>query len=136
MCDYNIDESRALPLSPEEIAFFGGNAGARALYEALAARLRGAFPDARTRVQKTQISFDCARLFACASLAPVRPKAQRPEPFLIVTFGLPYALESPRALCVPVRPNRWTHHVIIGKAEDIDGELMAWLQEAHDFANR
>ena len=51
-------------------------------------------------------------------------------------FGLPRALESPRALAVPVRPNGWTHHVLIGRAEEIDGELMGWVAEARAFAER
>ena len=31
-------------------------------------------------------------------------------------------------------PRRWTHHVIVSQAGQLDGELMGWLQEAHDFA--
>ena len=110
--------------------------GALGLYEALAARVFAACPDTRVRVLKTQISFDARRGFLCASLAPVRRKAERPNPYLTVTFGLPYPLASTRVVCVPVRPNRWTHHVIIGSAEDIDAELMGWIMEAHAFANR
>ena len=124
------------PLSPDVLAFFDGKSGALGLYAALAERLLGAFPDVSVRVCKTQIDFACRRLFACASLAPVRPKALRPDPFLTVTFALPCALASPRALAVPVRALRWTHHVIIGAPGDLDAELMAWLKEAHDFANR
>ena len=31
-------------------------------------------------------------------------------------------------------PNRWTHHVMIGSAEEIDQELLGWLWEAAQFA--
>ncbi len=31
-------------------------------------------------------------------------------------------------------PNRWTHHVIIQSAEEIDEELMGWVQAAYAFA--
>ena len=44
-------------------------------------------------------------------------------------------MESPRvAVAVEPYPNRWTHHVLISKAEQIDGELLGWLREAHTFA--
>ena len=31
-------------------------------------------------------------------------------------------------------PGRWTHHLVIGSAEEIDDELMVWVREAYDFA--
>ena len=65
----------------------------------------------------------------------VRRKAQRPSPYLTVSFGLSYPLDSPRvdAKTEPY-PNRWTHHVMIGSAEEIDQELLGWLWEAAQFA--
>ena len=36
-------------------------------------------------------------------------------------------------MAVEPYPNRWTHHVTAA-ADEIDGELMDWLREAHDFA--
>ena len=133
---YNDADGASRFLSPEAFALFDGRPGALALYGAFARALLAAHPDAEVRAAKTQISFYGRRMFACASLSPVRPKALRPEPYLTVSFGLPRALESPRALAVPVRPNRWTHHVLIGRAEEIDGELMGWVAEARAFAER
>ena len=31
-------------------------------------------------------------------------------------------------------PGRWTHHVLVTEADQIDEELMGWLREAWDFA--
>ena len=123
-------------LTVDALAFFTGRSGALTLYEALAGWLVGEFPGADIRVQKTQISFCDRRMFACASLLPVGRKADRPPDFITVSFGLPFALDSPRAAAVPVRPGRWTHHVVIGDEAGIDDELKRWLREAHDFACR
>ena len=54
---------------------------------------------------------------------------------LLVSFGLSYKKESPRiAYAVEAYPNRWTHHVIVEQAGEIDRELMKWLQEAYAFS--
>ena len=31
-------------------------------------------------------------------------------------------------------PNRWTHHVVVHKEEEIDEELIGWIKEAAAFA--
>ncbi|MDE6880134.1 MAG: hypothetical protein K2P20_02115, partial [Oscillospiraceae bacterium] len=31
-------------------------------------------------------------------------------------------------------PNRWTHHVLVASAEEINGELMGWVKEAAAFS--
>ena len=88
-------------------------------------------------VHRTQISLKNRRVFVCVSMARVLRKALLPEHFLVVTLGLPHPLTSPRiAVKTEARPNRWTHHIAVGDASELDGELMAWVQEAYDFANR
>ena len=53
----------------------------------------------------------------------------------MVTIGLARRLESPRAaVSVEPYPGRWTNHIPITREEEIDAELMGWLQEAWDFA--
>ena len=104
------------------------------LYEILEARMEEAFPDATVKVQKSQISFYARHLFAAASL-PVRRKKGWPAHCLLVTFGLSHRVDHPRiAVAVEPYPNRWTHHVVVSEPEEIDGQLMDWLREAHDFA--
>ena len=116
------------------LSFFEGHPAELELYEALFARMEERFPDARVKVQKSQISFYNRHLFAAASL-PLRRKRGWPEKSLLVTFGLGHRLESPRiAAAVEPYPNRWTHHVLVTRAEELDGELMGWLEEADGFA--
>ena len=113
--------------------FFNGHPAALALYRALFTRLDSAFPDGSVKVQRSQISFYGRHLFAAASLP--RRKKDRPEGCLVVTIGLARRLESPRAaVSVEPYPGRWTNHIPITREEEIDAELMGWLQEAWDSA--
>ena len=123
-------------ITPDVMFFFDGHAGALPLYGALAERLLSDYPATKIQVRKTQIGFHDGRLYCCASLTPVRRRAERPEPFLTVTFSLDAPEPSPRLICVPVRPNRFTHHAIIGSASDIDDELLAWLRASHDLGRQ
>lgn len=119
------------------LSFFSGHEAALPLYAVLEERLRETVGEWETRVQKTQISFYRRHLFACVSFLPVRRAQDRPRAFMTVTFGLPSRLPSERIdQAVEARPGRWTHHVLIGSAEEIDGELMGWIKAAAAFAER
>ena len=103
--------------------------------EAFADAVTKRYPETEIRVQKTQISFYDVHMFACVSFLRVKKKKELPEPYLVVTLGMPYPLESPRvAVKTEPYPGRWTTHIVIGETEEIDGELLSWLKEAHDFA--
>lgn len=116
--------------------YFDGKPLELSLYQCLMAAMDQRFPDASVKVQKSQISFYCPRLFAAASI-PVRRKKDWPKECLLVTFGLGAQLVSPRiAVAVEPYPNRWTHHVVVSKPEEIDGELLEWLAQAYDFCQR
>ena len=104
------------------------------LYETLRAKLHEICPDMDIKVAKTQISFRSRYVFAMASL-PWRRVKGWPESYLLVSFGLAYRKESPRiAQAVEAYPLRWTHHVLIQREEEIDGELLQWLREAYEFS--
>lgn len=114
--------------------FFDGHPAELALYEALFRRMDGAFPEGTVKVQKSQISFYGRHLFGAASL-PIRRRKDWPERCLVVTVGLSHRLDSPRvAVAVEPYPNRWTHHVLIERPEQIDAELIGWLREAYEFS--
>ena len=116
------------------LRYFAGKPLELSLYEALFQQMDAAFPQASVKVQKSQISFYNRHLFAAASL-PVRRKKDWPEHCILVTFGLSYRLDSPRiAVAVEPCPDRWTHHVVLSAPEQVDGELMAWLEEAYTFS--
>lgn len=86
-------------------------------------------------MQKTQITFYNSHVFACVSFARVKRKAELTEGWLTLTLGLPYPLESERvAVKTEVYPGRWTTHFVIGSKEELDGELLEWLEQAYAFS--
>ena len=116
------------------LAFFAGRPWALPLYEALFSQMEELFPEAAVKVQKSQISFYGLHLFAAVSL-PLRRKKTWPEECLVVTFGLGSRVEDPRiAVAVEPYPRRWTHHVLLSRPEEVDGQLLDWLREAYVFS--
>ena len=114
--------------------FFDGKPLERELYEALYQKLDSVIPGASVKVQKSQISFYGRHLFAAASL-PLRRKKDWPKACILVTLGLSHRLDNPRiAVATEPYPGRWTHHIVISRAEQLDDQLMGWLQEAYDFS--
>lgn len=120
--------------SLEELAFFEGFPPEFAVYRKLKEAIFRELPQSSCRVQKTQISFDNRRLYACVSL-PLRRKRGWPEHFLMLTLGLPNKKDSPRvAVATEPYPNRWTHHILLEREEQIDSELLCWLRGAYEFS--
>lgn len=116
------------------LRYFEGHPEELTLYEALFARMSAVVPEASVKVQKSQISFYGRHLFAAASL-PVRRKKDWPERCILVTFGLSHRLDHPRiAVATEPYPGRWTHHVVVSQPEQIDGELLGWIEEAYRFS--
>lgn len=65
----------------------------------------------------------------------LRKKKELPPAYIVVTFGLERRETSPRvAAAAEPYPNRWTHHVLIERPEELDEELMGWVKEAYDFS--
>ena len=120
--------------APDVLFFFDGKPAELALYETLFRHMEEVFPDASVKVQKSQISFYGRHLFGAVSL-PVRRKKNWPENWIVVTIGLSHPLESPRAaVSVEPCPGRWTNHVLVSEASQVDEELLEWLNEAWAFA--
>ncbi|MDE6932745.1 MAG: hypothetical protein K2P37_08695 [Oscillospiraceae bacterium] len=122
-------------MDPAVLFFFEKDPAALPLYEAFERAVRELVPDVGIKVQKTQITYTNPKVFAAVSLRPARRKAERPEHFITVTLGLNRRLESPRvdAASEPY-PARWTHHLMISSAGEIDGELLGWVAEAAAFS--
>lgn len=119
----------------DTLVFFEGHPAALELYRVFEDLLYREFPCVNRRVQKTQITFYNRHVFACVSFARVKKKAELPEGYLVVTIGLPAPLESPRiAVKTEPYPNRWTHHIVISRPEELDGELTGWIRASYDFA--
>lgn len=105
------------------------------MYETLEQRILSEISGVSVKVQKTQISFANRHNFAFVSFLPVCKAKERPEIYLVVSFGLNYKVESSRIqVATEPYPNRWTHHMMISSAEEIDDELMGWIREAGAFS--
>ena len=105
------------------------------MYEWLENAILTRIPDVKRKVAKTQITFADRRGFAFVSFNPCRKAKDRPPVWITVTFGLGYSKESPRIdVATEPYPGRWTHHVQVGSAEEIDEELLGWIQEAAEFS--
>lgn len=122
-------------MNQDILFFFDKHPEALPLYEALEQKILKEIEQVNIKVQKTQISFSNKHNFAFVSFLPVRKAKERPDTYIVVTFGLSYEKESPRidAATEPY-PNRWTHHVLISQEEEIDDELMGWIREASIFS--
>ena len=123
-------------MTMDELFFFDGKPEELALYEALLDRL-AVLGESLAVVHKTQISLKNRRVFACVSALRVLPKQLLPPHYLVLTLGLPYPLDSPRiAVKTEAQPGRWTHHIVLGSASELDAELLEWIRLAYEFGNR
>ena len=122
-------------MNGDALLFFDGKPGELALYEALEARIFSEIENVRLKVSKSQISFYNRHLFACVSFLRAKRKAELPAHYIVLTLGLDRPLDTPRAAVVTEPyPNRWTHHFVLSREEEIDDELMDWVKQAAVFA--
>ena len=122
-------------MNSDILFFFGEHMVALPIYERLEKRILTQIQDVKIKVAKTQITFAKRYGFAVVSFYPCRRAKDRPAVWMTVTFGLGYRKESPRIdVATEPYPGRWTHHVMVGTPDEIDGELMDWIQEAADFS--
>ena len=117
------------------LRFFDQMPEALPLYQKFEREVLSRVEDVRIKVQKTQITYSNRHVFACVSFAKVRKAKERPPVYIVVTFGLAFKKESPRIdIATEPYPNRWTHHVLVSREEEIDGELLGWVEEAAAFS--
>ena len=122
-------------MDAEILFFFNEHMDALPLYQRLEALILEQIPDVRIKVSKTQIGFFNKRGFAFVSFNPCRRAKDRPEIWMTVTFGLAFRVDDPRIdVATEPYPNRWTHHVTVSRAEDVDGQLLGWIREAAAFS--
>ena len=116
--------------SPQE--FFAGHPLGLAVCERLRAIL-GSLGDVDVRVTKSQVAFRRRRSFAYVWL-PGR-YLDHPGAEVVLSIALRRRIDSPRwKEVVEPRPGWWMHHLEVLDVEDIDAEVVAWLQEAADYA--
>lgn len=114
--------------------FFDKIPKALPLYIAIEELIREKYPNVIIKAHKTQISFVNKHGFAYVSL-PIRKIKNRPDVYIILTFGLPYRCDCPRiAAAVEPYPNRWTHHIIIENPNDIDEQVINWIDQSYIYS--
>lgn len=117
------------------LRFFDQMPEALPLYQKFEREVLSRVEDVHIKVQKTQITYSNRHVFVCVSFAKVRKAKERPPVYIVVTFGLAYKKESPRIdIATEPYPNRWTHHVLVSREEEIDGELLGWVEETAAFS--
>ena len=105
-----------------------------ALQAALTQAVLNLCPEAEIRETKTQLGFFHGCGFAWLSQPPRRRK-DRPDKYILLSLGLHARLESPRVTeAVEPYPGRWTHHILITSENEIDAELLGWIEDAHAYA--
>lgn len=93
---------------------------------------RARIPEKRIDENLARIKADVAARKRWIELVTDEDRAAHQQ---FLTFGLEYRVDAPRiAIATEPYPDRWTHHVLVERPEDIDDELMAWIDEAHRFA--
>ena len=108
--------------------FFAGRPEARALFAGLLAAVAATGP-VRVRVSKSQVALERARTLARVWL-PDQYLGPGHAP-LVLTVGLRRRDGSPRwKQVVEVKPGRFTHHLELRSATEIDAEVLGWLAEA------
>ena len=117
-------------MTPEILFFFSKDPAALPLYEAFEARVLAEIDNVAVKVQKTQITYGNPKVFACVSL----PR-KKGEVGVLVSLGLGRREASPRvAVAVEPYPGRWTNHIPVRTPEEVDAQLLNWVEEAFHFA--
>ncbi len=111
--------------------FLSGYEEARPIFDALRAEIEVLGP-VDMRVTRSQVAFRRRRPFAWAWV-PARYLG-RGAP-LVLTLSFDRRDSSPRwKEIVEPAPGRFTHHLELRAASDIDGEVRAWLRAAWEAA--
>lgn len=119
-----------------EFHFFDKMPEAIPLYEEVRRRILANMENVKIKIQKSQIAFSSKRNFAYVWL-PVNKVKNRPEVYIILSFGLNYQIKNPRIIeSVEPQKNHWMHHLIIQDLSDIDEQVMSWLKETYIFSLR
>ena len=129
------EENGVNGMDSDILFFFSEHMEALPIYQRLENAILTRIPDVKIKVAKTQITFANKRGFAFVSFSPCRRAKERPAVWMTISFGLGYRKEAPRIdVATEPYPGRWTHHVMVGSPEEIDEELLSWLQEAAEFS--
>lgn len=109
-------------------AFFSGQVQSKAIYEAVRRAIELIGP-AEIRVSKSQVAFRRRKTFALVWM-PEQYLHRKAAP-LVLTLSFRFRDASPRWKEI-VEPalGRFTHHLELNSAEEVDEEVQSWLKAA------
>ena len=108
--------------------FFDERPEARIIFDVLRAAIESLGP-VEMRVSKSQVAFRRRVGFAYAWTPDRYLAGERPP--LVLTIGLRRRDDSARwKQVVEPAPGRFTHHLELHSADEIDAEVLGWLREA------
>ncbi|MBI5231613.1 MAG: hypothetical protein HY876_05565 [Coriobacteriales bacterium] len=91
--------------------------------------------ESQMRVTKSQVAFRRRTAFAWAWVPGQYLKGNGDLAPLVLTVDLPRHDASPRwKEVVEPRPHRFTHHLEVRSAREIDGQVVGWIREAWEQA--
>ncbi len=134
--NYNYMSYNSYNGDPNPMNLFGKHLGALPIYRELERRIMEKFPKTNIVVYSDQIAFRYNRNFTLVSFMNLS-KAKNLSNFITVTFQLERPYQDKRILMVSRdRARIWSHHVILTSPQEVDGELMDWVEKAYDYALR
>jgi hypothetical protein len=113
-------------VTPED--FLDGHATASAVYETVRQRL-GELGPFETRTTKSQIAFRRRRGFAYLWLPGQDLRGPHADVVLSIALDRHDASSRFKEVVQPT-PGRWMHHLELGDPDDVDAEVVRWLEEA------
>lgn len=117
---------------PLEQYFAGRDVHSRELFDVVRAAIESIGP-ATMRVSRSQVAFRRRHAFAWTWM-PGQYLRGDVAP-LVLTIDLRRRAGSPRwKEIVEPRPGRFTHHLELRSADEVDGEVLGWLREAWEQA--
>ena len=112
--------------------FFEDREESRNLFEAIARQI-AAIGEVTIRVSKSQIAFKRKRNIAIVWMPGQYLKSNAAP--LVLTLSFPKPDPSSRwKEIIQIGPQRFTHHLELYEASDIDGQVAGWLRVAWDAA--
>jgi len=108
--------------------YFTSHPDSRSIFDTLRNVIEGIGP-CEIRVTKSQISFRRQKAFAWVWI-PAKYLHGKTAP-LVLTLSLPHRDTSPRwKEVIEPHPGRFTHHLELYNASDIDDQVITWLIDA------
>jgi len=115
-------------------AFFEKSPSVKVLFDALVIKVIDRFPTTTFKIRNSQIALVSSHPYAAVWL-PTKEVKDHPLALLVLSFGCDHQIKDARIYeSNNPYPNKWMHHILIEKIEDIDETILNYLALAHEFS--